>query len=357
MGPLRRADAPGGGFANLYTAFSPDYGTVAIKVFHHTERDVAGFALDRRVADFEYTRLCQMNGAGGHAPAPLAIGTVGEGDADRRVAIAMEYIEGVNIEQAVEGGWLTGGSRGLPNTGVVADVCSKACAALLSCSPVSNRDFSPRSLMVRRDAHAIRDVVVVDFGQSVDSRSSMVTPGMGNKRLATPCFGAPEVFGGPFYHQRNSRATDSYSIGCIAYYMRTGRPPFRALMCVDPTSPEGAASVVAAKRAPIAIEFVGGSEADSMLADVIRSCTDFCPSNRPSISSLETVFREIAAAGGVGSEAVAGIHPDNKTKDVTLPDACRRAVVSVAVGLVCGGVTALLPLAFEWVSGTVCLLF
>lgn len=205
---------------------------------------------EQRARD-EYRLLAELGGAAGHAPLVYALGVCGgDGPAaaaaalSRAVdgghhsaatpAIAMEYVEGIDLF----------GLRALilDERGSVASVDALGVArhlvlALLCCSvesrsdarylsTVSHRDVSAGNVrFVLDDSGSISRAVLIDFGQGVESDDPDVTATNPLERSTTPFVGAPEMFdqrpeGSRLL--RNSSYTDTYSVGCLLYYLRTG---------------------------------------------------------------------------------------------------------------------------------------
>ncbi len=205
---------------------------------------------EQRARD-EYRLLAELGGAAGHAPLVYALGVCGgDGPAaaaaalSRAVdgghhsaatpAIAMEYVEGIDLF----------GLRALilDERGSVASVDALGVArhlvlALLCCSVESRSDARYLSTVSHRDVSAgnvrfvldgsgsISRAVLIDFGQGVESDDPDVTATNPLERSTTPFVGAPEMFdqrpeGSRLL--RNSSYTDTYSVGCLLYYLRTG---------------------------------------------------------------------------------------------------------------------------------------
>ncbi len=126
--------------------------------------------------------------------------------------IAMEYVERGSLRPYL--GRLT-----LPQIGGVLDGLLAGLAAAEQLGIV-HRDLKPENLMVSSDGR----VKIADFGiakatQNTDTSAVLTTTGA---TLGTPAYMAPEqaMAGdiGPW--------TDLYSVGCMAYEMFTGKPPF-----------------------------------------------------------------------------------------------------------------------------------
>ena len=85
-----------------------DDGTpVAVKRFHRHNRDGEDYDADGEAALREFECLCELAGAEGHAPMPFALGTCTDKQGLTHHAIAMEYVEGFTVEQALASGVLS----------------------------------------------------------------------------------------------------------------------------------------------------------------------------------------------------------------------------------------------------------
>jgi DNA-binding NtrC family response regulator len=88
-----------------------------------------------------------------------------------------------------------------------------------------HRDIKPANLFVCRLGAEYDFVKVVDFGvvsrNARETTSQITTAGM---ILGTPAFLAPELVSSPGFDGR----ADIYALGCAAFWMLTGRPPFEA---------------------------------------------------------------------------------------------------------------------------------
>lgn len=205
---------------------------------------------EQRARD-EYRLLAELGGAAGHAPLVYALG-VCEGDEPATTAaalsravdgghhsaatpaIAMEYVEGVDLFGLRA---LISDERGSVASVDALGVARHLVLALLCCSvksrsdarylsTVSHRDVSAGNVrFVLDDSGSISRAVLIDFGQGVESDDPDVTATNPLERSTTPFVGAPEMFdqrpeGSRLL--RNSSYTDTYSVGCLLYYLRTG---------------------------------------------------------------------------------------------------------------------------------------
>ena len=207
-------------------------------------------ACEQRARD-EYRLLAELGGAAGHAPVVYALGVCG-GDEPATTAaapsravdgrhhsaatpaIAMEYVEGLDLFGLRA---LVSDERGRVASVDALGVARHLVLALLCCSvesrsdaryllTVSHRDVSAGNVRFVLDGSgSISRAVLIDFGQGVESDDPDVTATNPLERSTTPFVGAPEMFdqrpeGSRLL--RNSSYTDTYSVGCLLYYLRTG---------------------------------------------------------------------------------------------------------------------------------------
>ena len=205
---------------------------------------------EQRARD-EYRLLAELGGAAGHAPLVYALGVCG-GDGPATAAdalshavdgghhsaatpaIAMEYVEGIDLFGLRA---LISDERGSVASVDALGVARHLVLALLCCSvesrsdarylsTVSHRDVSAGNVrFVLDDSGSISRAVFIDFGQGVESDDPDVTATNPLERSTTPFVGAPEMFDQRSEGSRllrNSSYTDTYSVGCLLYYLRTG---------------------------------------------------------------------------------------------------------------------------------------
>jgi DNA-binding NtrC family response regulator len=86
-----------------------------------------------------------------------------------------------------------------------------------------HRDIKPANLFVCRLGAEYDFLKVLDFGVvSRRGRETMESITVSGMVLGTPAFLAPELISGRSFDQR----ADIYSLGCVAFWLLTGRPPF-----------------------------------------------------------------------------------------------------------------------------------
>ena len=207
-----------GAMGVVYLARDPLIGRlVALKTFR------VGFsAKDEELAQFRsrFVREAQSAGILSH-PNIVTIHDVVDEGTNGICFIAMEYVKGTNLKQLLQ--------RPEPfSHQFVVEVVSQIAEALdyAHSRGVVHRDIKPANLFVCRLGREYDFLKVLDFGvvsrQEQDAKTPITVAGL---VLGTPAFLAPELGPGqgPF-----DRRADVYALGCVAFWLLTGRPPFEA---------------------------------------------------------------------------------------------------------------------------------
>jgi hypothetical protein len=131
----------------------------------------------------------------------------------------MEFLRGLTLHEVVE-------RSGSQPIGRVLFIISQVCEALAEAHSLNllHRDIKPQNIMLSLDQSVGDWAVLFDYGLAkplgsvVDTVQSSETHWSG-----TPTYMAPERF-----RQSDSmdRRSDIYSLGCVAYFLLSGRPPF-----------------------------------------------------------------------------------------------------------------------------------
>jgi serine/threonine protein kinase len=181
---------------------------VALKVIgrQHTAdaRQVARFRREARVA----SKMRHAN----------VVEVLDLGQADGREFIAMEFLEGIDLCDAIILAKGYEPADALPILDQVLQALEVAHAAGLV-----HRDLKPENVYLAQSAHGELTVKLLDFGVvKVPDESAQAQLTRTGTVVGTPEYMAPE--------QATTGAVDAradlYALGCIAYAMMTGRPPF-----------------------------------------------------------------------------------------------------------------------------------
>jgi serine/threonine protein kinase len=133
--------------------------------------------------------------------------------------LAMEYIQGVTLEQLLA-------ERGALAWREVVELAIQICSALHYAHQrgVVHRDIKPSNLMITPQGR----VKLTDFGIAKDLDATGLTAT--GRTLGTAAYMAPEQIRGT---PAVSHKTDLYALGVVLYQMLTGRPPFQAASPLD----------------------------------------------------------------------------------------------------------------------------
>jgi serine/threonine protein kinase len=128
--------------------------------------------------------------------------------------VVMELVAGTTLREVVEQG-------GPQPPEKVAQWGGQICQALghVHHGGVYHRDLKPQNLMLTGDD----TIKLIDFGLAAyadpGNHTRLTPPGV---LLGTPAYMSPEQARGEAIDERS----DLYSLGCVFYYLLTGRPPF-----------------------------------------------------------------------------------------------------------------------------------
>lgn len=142
------------------------------------------------------------------------------GRADRHTFYyAMEYLEGLDLERLVERFGPTPPVRG-------AYIISQVCGSLAEAHgrAIIHRDMKPANIFLTQRGGLYDYVKVLDFGlaKQVQADQTVTRKGL---VVGTPHYMSPEAILG---ESEVDTRSDIYSLGAVAYYLLTGRPPFEA---------------------------------------------------------------------------------------------------------------------------------
>ena len=138
----------------------------------------------------------------------------------------MEYLEGMDLQRIVE-------KYGPLSAERTAFILRQVCGSLAEAHSrdIIHRDLKPSNIFLTERGGLHDFVKVLDFGlaKQMHSDPDDVQLTQVGHVFGTPLFMAPETAA---EHHVDHRS-DQYSIGCVAYWMLTGRPPFQGTTPYD----------------------------------------------------------------------------------------------------------------------------
>lgn len=139
---------------------------------------------------------------------------------------AMELVEGLDLEEIVRGDGPMPPARALRVLVQICEALDEAHAAGLI-----HRDVKPANVLLCERGRREDVVKVVDFGLVKEVRTDHdVALSATNVLIGTPLYLAPEAILSP---EGIDRRVDIYAVGCVAYWLLTGRTPFEAQSLVE----------------------------------------------------------------------------------------------------------------------------
>jgi tRNA A-37 threonylcarbamoyl transferase component Bud32 len=142
---------------------------------------------------------------------PRVIGCHAFGEKNGRLWMAQDYLPGGNLGSLIKSGLSAAQARKL---------LIEICAGLEHAheAGIIHRDLKPENILL----DSRHEPVIADFGLARSAVYATITKT--DATLGTPAYMPPEQVMG----ERADARADLYSLGCIAYEMLTGRPPFEA---------------------------------------------------------------------------------------------------------------------------------
>ena len=140
-------------------------------------------------------------------------------DEDGMFYYVMEYLDGIDLEELVEK------RRALPPARAV-HFLLQVCDALQEAHSLGlvHRDIKPSNIMCCRRGVVADVAVLLDYGiaRSVHPRDRAERLTLEDRLIGTPAYMSPEQASGRDLDLRS----DIYSLGAVAFYLLTARPPF-----------------------------------------------------------------------------------------------------------------------------------
>lgn len=146
---------------------------------------------------------------------PHIVQYLGGGRSGGQQFFVMEYVPGGSVERLIKKKGKVPWEEALPILRQVAQALEYAHA-----NGVIHRDLKPANLLFTANGERVK---LGDFGIARDGDATALTAA--GKTVGTYAYMAPEQISGK---PGISRRTDLYALGCVAFEMLTGRPPFIA---------------------------------------------------------------------------------------------------------------------------------
>ena len=251
--PLGRYELTGelgsGGMGVVYRARHRQLGRdVALKVLRSDRRN--------REDQLRFDREAKL-AASLSNPHSVMIYDYGHGEGGEAFCV-MEFLQGITLAEVV--------ARSGPQPyGRVLSILRQICSSLSEAhnAGLLHRDVKPQNVMLSLDPSVGDWAVVFDFGLAKSFK-----PDSGGYQTAetvwagTPMYMAPERYRDPAGVDPRS---DIYSVGCIAYFLISGRPPY--IEC----DPESLFALVLSEQ-PISMSLHREEEVPQELVDLVNQC-------------------------------------------------------------------------------------
>lgn len=201
--------------------------------------------------------------------------------ADGGLYYAMELLDGIDIQRLVQ-------THGALDADRVIYLLRQICDSLAEAhrAGLVHRDIKPANLYLCQLGGAYDFVKVLDFGlvKSLGAEAGLDLEGTGmGKIVGTPAYMAPEQVRGLDVDAR----TDIYAVGCVAFWMLTGRQVFRADTAMDMV-------VAHLTHVPAAPSSVADRPISAALEAIVLQCMEKDPADRPqSIDALAQMLEQL----------------------------------------------------------------
>ncbi len=199
---------------------------------------------------------------------------------DGRLYYVMELLEGLDLQELVDRFGPVPPARAV-------HLLKQACLSLGEAHELGlvHRDVKPSNLVACRLGLAVDFVKVLDFGLvkmaslDGDDHARITSP---NVTTGTPAFMAPELALGD---RPVDRRADLYALGCVAYWLLTGRTPFQAPTPI-------AMLMKHVQEDPVAPSRVSELPVPAELDRIVLDCLAKDPDDRPPDAS--TLYRRLS---------------------------------------------------------------
>ena len=193
---------------------------------------------------------------------------------DGNLYYVMELLEGLNLQELVDRFGPVPAAR-------ATHFLKQACLSLGEAHErgLVHRDIKPSNLVACRMGLAVDFIKVLDFGlvkMASEEGTEQVNLTSPNVTTGTPAFMAPEVALGD---RPVDRRADLYALGCVGYWLLTGRTPFEAPTAV-------AMLMKHVQEAPLPPSTLAELEIPPGLDRVILECLAKDPADRPADAAI-----------------------------------------------------------------------
>jgi serine/threonine-protein kinase len=178
--------------------------------------------------------------------------------------------------------------RGPFSDAVTAEILLQIALGLEELRELVHRDLKPDNVLFHEGHWKIADFGIARFIEDSTSLNTL-------KGYVTPAFAAPEQW----RSEHATGATDVYALGCIAYMLLTGAPPFPG-----PNSPDFQQQHLCDAPPPL-------PATEPRLRALIAACLRKPPTGRPSIERVRSVVSEISATAGVPADSINALRAAN----------------------------------------------
>ena len=207
-------------------------------------------------------------------------------------------------------------NHGLFSASEAASILFQIAQGLIEVGELVHRDLKPDNVLYYEGKWAIADFGIARFVEEATASNTL-------KECLSPYYAAPEQW----RLERASHATDVYALGCIAFSLLVGTPPFISNPQADHQS--------------AAVPFFDCAE--PRLSTLVNMCLRKVAASRPSQSRVCTVLEEIVTkpqlAGGassLGTLAVAAAHVSIEEQKIQAREASEKAAWTARLELAKG---------------------